>query len=1333
MPTTIGGKEVATTGSNHVAPGPAPAMSLAPPTPPAGPVPAPFLYICRSSTANATSSKLTIGGKPVLVVESDMKIEQPGNIVAKTTGADVVTHVANSHAATCSGADTAKADNKKICRTADRVYMNMPTGTSKVAQLQGFLIGAADLAMMDSATKQAWGAQFLGLIDPVSVATGDVFDEDEDLVAAGIVPISFRRSYLSSRAGERSPLGRGGWTHSLHQYVRVEEAVWVLRDATGRDLRIPVEGPDAAVASSRQHQLHVRRTGDRFEVHGVETELTRLFAPEPGGGPAMLRRIADAWGNAVELFYEGGLLVRAQGPSGRSLHLAYDARRRLSRVAVRAGDEDLRAVRYAYTDEGELASAMDAIGREHRYLYDGHHRLVHKALPSGLAFHYRYDEAGRCVRGYGDGGVHAATFVYDLAEKTTYVNETQRPRVVRWSDKGSVLSVRSTDGTSARETTYDDDLHPTTYKNAAGMEVALERDGWGRVVKLTAPGGLVVDSTWDERGYPATCTRPGGLVTHYRHDERGALVGVTYPSGNAIDLAYDGRGRLEGVYGPDGTIARFEYNERDDVIAEIGALGERTTYERDALGQIISRTDALGRTIRFEYDAVGQKIAHHDAEGNVTRFELDARGMVVRETQPRGTQLEQVFAGTKSLVEQIHEDGQRWRFDYDGAERVRAIHNPKHEVWELRYNRAGQLVEERPFDGRVLRYEWGQHEQLARIEAADGTYRQFIADEAGRRVLETTPHGDVEIFRDELGRIVGAVLDEPLGKVTTTFEYDELGRLVAEGTNGQVVRYEYGPRNLVSARILPGGETTRYGWDVEGRLAFAEHEGCEVEIERDAVGNEKSRRFSPTGVTVRSEHDSRDRLVATRVTSPAPALGKPEPILVERRFSYDERGWLIREEDSLRGTTRFEHDVIGQLREAQAPGRREIFDYDAAGSVVGVRASDDLATPWGVLPGNVLTRTDRATFEADDNRRRTKRVDDRTGETTEYLWDCRGRLREVRFANGERVIYVYDALGRRIRKDFHPAMPAPSEDTAGALPPPVRSAHYLWAGQVLAAEIDVDGKARVFVHEPGTFRPLFQQEGGDVYAYVVDHLGAPKELIGPSGAVAWAGSRTAFGAPVEGDEAAAVKSPFRLLGQYHDEETGLAHTLFRYFDADTARWLSPDPMGFFGGRNLAAFNGNPTTHTDPLGLYCALGSPAWDAPFRSCPRIPPLPGHYDVIAHGTARTVEIQDPHGNWTEISIKDLADRIRAQSDYVPGTPIRLVSCHTGADPSGVGQQLSNELGVPVLAPTQFVYPHQPGGPGTPVTLVVAGGQSVDPNTGVVTWTDPGTWVPHTPATTP
>jgi YD repeat-containing protein len=116
---------------------------------------------------------------------------------------------------------------------------------------------------------------------------------------------------------------------------------------------------------------------------------------------------------------------------------------------------------------------------------------------------------------------------------------------------------------------------------------------------------------------------------------------------------------------------------------------------------------------------------------------------------------------------------------------------------------------------------------------------------------------------------------------------------------------------------------------------------------------------------------------------------------------------------------------------------------------------------------------------------------------TEYVWDCRDRLREVRLPGGDIVRYFYDAFGRRTRKVVFPASPK----EPGAAAPPSRATRFLWDGDVLAAEIDTERGGRAFVHEPGTFRPLLQLEQGEVFLYVLDQIGTPRELLDAQGRV----------------------------------------------------------------------------------------------------------------------------------------------------------------------------------------------------------------------------------------
>ena len=65
-----------------------------------------------------------------------------------------------------------------------------------------------------------------------------------------------------------------------------------------------------------------------------------------------------------------------------------------------------------------------------------------------------------------------------------------------------------------------------------------------------------------------------------------------------------------------------------------------------------------------------------------------------------------------------------------------------------------------------------------------------------------------------------------------------------------------------------------------------------------------------------------------------------------------------------------------------------------------------------------------------------------------------------------------------------------------------------------------------------------------------------------------------------------IASNLRLPGQYEDVETGLHYNYRRYYDTQTGRYMTQDPIGYKGGLNHFSYvNGDPINFRDPLGLW----------------------------------------------------------------------------------------------------------------------------------------------------
>lgn len=94
-----------------------------------------------------------------------------------------------------------------------------------------------------------------------------------------------------------------------------------------------------------------------------------------------------------------------------------------------------------------------------------------------------------------------------------------------------------------------------------------------------------------------------------------------------------------------------------------------------------------------------------------------------------------------------------------------------------------------------------------------------------------------------------------------------------------------------------------------------------------------------------------------------------------------------------------------------------------------------------------------------------------------------------------------------------------------------------------------------------------------------------------------------------------------------------------------------------------------------------------DSFYQNAKKIKPLDGYSDIIMHGSPTKLLAFDNNNAELSYNAKEAAELIRNSREFC-GKPIRLISCNTGQGNNCIAQQISDILGVDVLAPTEAVY---------------------------------------------
>ncbi|MEU0272352.1 putative T7SS-secreted protein [Streptomyces sp. NPDC006307] len=1079
--------------------------------------------------------------------------------------------------------------------------------------------------------------------DPIDLATGAMYLPQTDIALPGVLPLAFRRRVASDyRAGRWfGP----SWSSTADQRLEIdsEGVVFVCED--GLLLAYPHPAPGVPVMPSHGPRWPLDRDVDGdYTITNPDTGRVWRFATR-SAGLALLAQIDDRNGNWITFEYDAeGVPTSIVHGAGYHLKLTTrDGRITALHLAGAASDgTDQEILRYGYT-EGNLTEVINSSGLPLRFAYDQRARVTSWTDTNGSRYAYAYDDRDRCVAEGGTEGHVTLRVDYDGTDAGTGLRVTTVTM-----DSGAVYRY------------LINDAHQVVVEiDPLGAVTRYERDRYNRLLSRTDPMGRTTRFRYDEAGRMTAVLRPDGTEATAEYNHLGLPVRVSGPDRTATRQEYDDRGNRIAVTGPSGATTRFTYDDRGHLTSVTDALGNTTRIRTNAAGLSVEVTDPLGATTRTERDAFGRPIAMVDPLGAVTTFQWTPEGKLARRTEPDGTEQTWTYDGEGNCVTHIDAlggvsrfeythfdlltartgpDGARYEFRHDKELRLTQVRNPHGQTWDYAYDAAGHLISESDFDNRTLTYTHDASGGLVSRTDASGQTIRYERDELGR-VRAKNVQGTVTTFAYDLsGHLAEAVGPD----ATVTLLRDRFGRLRSETVNGRTMSYTYDELGRKVSRTTPSGAVSTWTYDAAGRRAALTTSGRTLTFERDAAGHEIARHVGEA-VTFASSYDALGRLTDQHVTGAGRSLQR-------RSYRYRADGNLIGIEDQLSGNRRFELDAVGRVTAVHAAGWTERYAYDATGNQTEAYWPATHPGQEAIGPreyaGTVITRAGRVRYEHDELGRivlRQKTRLSRKPETWRYEWDAEDRLRQVTTPDGTVWRYQYDPLGRRIAKQ---RLAADGEAV-------VEQVTFTWDGTTLCEQI---ATAPQFPHPVALtwdhhgLHPLAQTErvlGAGTsqeviderfFAIVTDLVGAPTALVDASGALAWRTRSTLWGTTAWNTNAEA-HTPLRFPGQYHDPESGLHYNYYRQYDPETARYLTPDPLGLAPAPNPATYVRNPHTRSDSLGLApdCEDGEVRGPFEFR-----PPSPNHPPSV---TATEAMGSAPTGG--NIDCSEVAEYIRRNSN--------------------------------------------------------------------------------------
>jgi len=695
---------------------------------------------------------------------------------------------------------------------------------------------------------------------------------------------------------------------------------------------------------------------------------------------------------------------------------------------------------------------------------------------------------------------------------------------------------------------------------AAGSQRALYFD----------PNGYLIQDVRDSSG-----TSPES--TSYNRDSDELITSIVDPLDRTTAFTYDGNnnditlGNLTSVIDAYGTSEAAEtqysydsnFNKVDEIVDPtnqaadnswqfpinpangnvtefIDPMNRTWQFGYNSAGQVTSLTDPLNNITQFGYNpTTGDLTSVTDPLGNATNFVTDSLGRVTSQTTPLNETTSFVYDALDHVTSQTDPDGNVTASTYDPTSaRLTKLKNGLGHAWTWSYT---------PPSGSGDVWNWEECDPggtclTAQNDWSTGLPLKFTDK---RAVSDNYSYDDFDRL-SELQYNVNSTSGYPKTSINYTYDAgDRVTEMVDTGggnhsSSGNTQNLQYDLLDNITQFASPEG-TVNYGYQGSGyywTLRQSMQLVGQSQVNYTYNPAEQLDYISQGGLATEIGYDSAAR---------RSYLEGPFAVTSDYTYDSDSRISQIQYYHSLTSLGELTYNYDGDGREVGEGGNFAAINLPAAVSNNTFNLSNGI-TKWNGVTGG-----------SDANNNLT--TDPSNGDT--YTWNERNQLRTL---NGTSRSFYYDAINRR-----------ESYYDVGT------SISYLWDG-IIGIEVDnpsliqnmltdLNGEVLAVTTSAGTMEPIH------------DALGSTIGLANSTGTIPTTFTYTPFGQVTTAGTASTF--PYLFAGMEYDWDTGLYHTLARYYSPSLQRWLSEDPLRYGGGDiNLFSYALNsPTGLADPEGEF----------------------------------------------------------------------------------------------------------------------------------------------------